>query len=206
MKTRRHAWTLKSRLQSGIVGLALAGFALFPVAAQAQTVPNRDDYVARVLTLTNAERVKAGLAPLTLNTSLRSAAQSYAEVMAPTACFGHDCGPVPDLRKRIENVAYTNWTLIGENVGAGYSTPEELVTAWMNSEGHRANILNSTYTEIGIGVATGSGMYKTYWAQEFGARRVVEAPAANVAAFQALPAEVSAPADDLVAGVDTAGE
>src|SRR5688500_16936545 len=65
---------------------------------------------------------------------------------------------------------------MAKNIAAGQRTPEAVVQAWMESPGHRANILNSRYTEIGVGLATG-GRMGMYWAQSFGARRTVTAVA-----------------------------
>ena len=125
---------------------------------------------ARVLDLTNAERQKAGLPPLTFNPQLGNAAQSYSQVLASTGCFEHTCGPVPDFADRDAQAGYTGWSAIGENIAAGYPTPEAVVSGWMQSPGHRANILSPKYTEIGIGLVSGGGNFGTYWTQEFGAR------------------------------------
>ena len=143
-------------------------------------------YVARVLDLTNGERQKAGLPPLSLNPQLGTAAQNYSQVLASTGCFEHTCGPVPDFAERDAQAGYSGWTAVGENIAAGYQTPESVVSGWMDSPGHRANILSPKYTEIGIGLVSGGGKFGTYWTQEFGAR-----PGA-VLNFAPLPA----PSDD----------
>jgi uncharacterized protein YkwD len=123
-----------------------------------------------VVELTNQERAKAGLGPLAISQQLTSAAQGYAEVLATSGCFAHTCGPVPDMVGRSERAGYHAWTTLGENIAAGQRSPEEVVKQWMDSPGHRTNILNPAFTEIGVGVANGKGPYGTYWAQEFGAR------------------------------------
>src|SRR5262249_50716989 len=102
----------------------------------------------------------------------QDAAQSYSEVLAAGSCFSHTCGDVPDFAERDGQAGYTGWIAIGENIAAGYQTPDAVVAGWMSSPGHRANILSTQFTEIGIGVASGSGSYSTYWTQEFGARSV----------------------------------
>ena len=56
------------------------------------------------------------------------------------------------------------------SIAAGYATPEEVVAGWMNSPGHRENILSPNFTEMGVGMTSGGGKFGTYWAQEFGAR------------------------------------
>ncbi|MGH2370266.1 MAG: CAP domain-containing protein, partial [Chloroflexota bacterium] len=130
---------------------------------------SEDSPQARVLALVNAARADHGLAPLADNAALTRAAQSYAETMASTDCFSHSCGPVPDMVQRAEQAGYSPWTALGENIAAGYRTPEEVVAAWLESPGHRANILNDNFRDSGVGVAYG-GRYGIYWVHEFGAQ------------------------------------
>lgn len=144
-------------------------------AAPAQ---DQHTFALRVLDLTNSERQKAGLVPLTLNPQLEDAAESYSELLASSGCFGHTCGPVPDFVERDGQAGYTAWTNVGENIAAGYSNPEDVVAGWMDSPGHRANILSPAYTEMGVGVTNGDGKYGTYWAEEFGTRESVTDQAA----------------------------
>jgi uncharacterized protein YkwD len=150
-------------------------------------------YIARVLDLTNAERQKAGLPPLAFNAQLGTAAQNYSQVLASTGCFEHTCGSVPDFGDRDRQAGYNGWSAIGENIAAGYQTPEAVVSGWMESPDHRANILSPKYTEIGVGLVTGGGRFGTYWTQEFGARPggTVEVAPAPVPSDDA-----GAPADD----------
>ncbi len=124
---------------------------------------------ARIVELTNAERAKAGLAPLTVNPNLSQAAQGYVEILKGGPCLDHTCGPVPDPGERLKNAGYTGATAWGENLAGGLTAPEAVVAEWMASPHHRENILNPNFRDIGIGVATG-GQYGVYWAQEFGAR------------------------------------
>jgi uncharacterized protein YkwD len=153
-----------------------------PVAATGQDHGND---TARVLELTNIERQNAGLAPLALNPQLSDAALSYSEVLASGTCFEHSCGAVPNFADRLGQVGYTGWAAIAENIAAGYPTPEAVVAGWMASPGHRANILEPSYTEIGVGMVTG-GSYGTYWTEEFGSR-----PGADAAAV-----DFSSPSDE----------
>jgi uncharacterized protein YkwD len=139
------------------------------VAHAADAAAPANAYAARVLELTNAERQKAGLAPLTLSAPLTRSAAGYADVLASSGCFAHSCGPVPEMVKRDELAGYTDWSAVAENIAAGYATADDVFNAWMASAGHRANILNGTYRDTGIGVATG-GPYGIYWTEEFGAR------------------------------------
>ena len=81
---------------------------------------------------------------------------------------GHGEGPNDVL----VSLGYAGWSAVGENIAAGYATPEDVVAGWMASPGHRANILSPNFSEIGIGVSAGGGQFGTYWTQEFGARPV----------------------------------
>jgi uncharacterized protein YkwD len=150
------------------VWLALA-MALLPVSSAGAAPADQGSVVGRVVELTNAERQKLGLAPLTLSPELQAAAQGYSEVLASGDCFDHTCGPVPDLAERDSEAGYSDWTTLGENLAAGYATPEEVVAGWMASPGHRANMLSPSYTDIGIGLSRG-GQYGVYWTAEFGAQ------------------------------------
>jgi uncharacterized protein YkwD len=142
---------------------------ILQVGTAAAAPADQSTFVSRVLDLTNAERQKAGLAPLTLSRELAEAAQTYSEVLASGNCFAHTCGGVPNVTERDAQAGYDGWIFIGENIAAGYPTPEAVVAGWMASPGHRANILSANYTEIGIGLSDG-GAYGRYWTEEFGAR------------------------------------
>lgn len=160
-------------LLAGASLLATAGLALVVGQALADSPPASVDqaaYEARVLDLTNAERDKAGVAPLTLNPQLQDSANAYSQVLASSGCFAHTCGPVPDFADRDAAAGYVAWTTIGENLAAGYSTPEAVMDGWMNSPDHRSNILSTEFTDIGIAVTTGNTPFGVYWAQEFGTR------------------------------------
>src|ERR687886_2311238 len=149
---------------------AVAILLSFHTSAAAAAPQDEAGFTTRVVDLTNAERQKAGLAPLAANAQLANAAQAYSEVLASTGCFEHTCGPVPDFAERDVQAGYTGWTAIGENIAAGYPSPEAVVAGWMASPGHRANILSPNFTEMGVGVVTGADKLGTYWAEEFGTR------------------------------------
>ena len=180
----------KSLAVSLVAGVGLAVTLATATPAAAAELSTNEAFTQRVVQLTNEERVKAGLAPFTVNPSLNKAAQGYAELMAGTGCFSHGCGPVPEMAKRIEVAGFTGWSSVAENIAAGYRTPEEVVKGWMSSPGHRANILNGNLREIGVGLAQGSGSYGSYWAQEFGTRRN------SAPAFQPVVVEAAAPAPE----------
>ena len=146
----------------------LAVVAAPPSGAAAEPVAAREAFTARVVELTNAERARAGLAPLMINPNLVGAAQGYAEVLASGDCFAHTCGPVPELERRIEQAGYTAWIALGENIASGYPSPEQVVATWMASAGHRANILNPDFAEVGVGLAPGGRHGGISWVQAFG--------------------------------------
>lgn len=119
-------------------------------------------YEEEVLRLTNEYRVAAGLSPLTMNYTLCSAADVRANEIV--SGFSHTR---PDGSRCFSafNVSYTR---AGENIAAGQRSPQEVVEAWMNSEGHKANILNPKFTQLAVGyLYSEGGVYKHYWVQLF---------------------------------------
>jgi len=147
---------------------------------RATAAPDMTASLQRVLDLTNVERKKVGARPLAVSTELNVAAQQYSQVLASSDCFAHTCGPVPEMSDRMGQAGYQNWTALGENIAAGYPTPEAVVAGWMGSQGHRDNLLSPNFAEIGIGLATGGG-YGTFWTQDFGNRpNAAAAPASSI--------------------------
>jgi uncharacterized protein YkwD len=125
-------------------------------------------FEARVLELINQERAKNGLPALKRQSQLDSAARKHSADMACNNYFSHTGldGSAPWDRMAREGYSYS-WA--GENIAAGYSTAESVVTGWMNSSGHRANILSTNFTEIGIGYAyRAASTYGHYWTTTFG--------------------------------------
>lgn len=133
------------------------------------------DFEQRVVELVNDERNKQNLPPLKRNRDLDYAARYHARDMAEDNYFAHDskdgsvivCGWSTRVGK-----FYTNWNNLAENIAAGYATPADVMQGWMNSSGHRANILSSSNREIGVGYWPG-GSYRHYWVQDFGRRSSV---------------------------------
>ncbi|WP_053364690.1 CAP domain-containing protein [Bacillus sp. FJAT-27251] len=119
-------------------------------------------YEQKVVELTNQERAKNGLKPLVLDTELSKVAREKSRDMQSKGYFSHTSptyGSPFDMMKKF-GISYKT---AGENIAMGQRSPEEVVKAWMNSEGHRKNILNSNYTHIGVGhIAEGN-----YWTQMF---------------------------------------
>ena len=125
-------------------------------------------FVQRVLDLTNDIRAKHGLQPLRLSEKLCEVAKWMADDMAQHSYFDHTDRLHRKLAKRLEDFGY-RYQLAGENIAAGQLAPEKVVDGWMNSPGHRANILRADFVEIGIGFsANGKGYYRDYWVQNFG--------------------------------------
>lgn len=119
-----------------------------------------------VLRLVNVERVEAGCDPVSWNDDLSAAAAGHSADMAANDYFSHTSLDGRSFADRIRATGYDGGT-IGENIAAGQDTPAEVMEAWMNSEGHRANILNCAYRHLGVGLETGGSM-GTYWTQDFG--------------------------------------
>lgn len=119
-------------------------------------------FETQVVELTNAERAKYGLAPLKAHAPLMAVAQAKSEDMAANNYFSHNS---PTLGSPFDQMkaAGISYRAAGENIAQGQRSPEEVVQAWMNSEGHRANILNANFTHIGVGYVESGN----YWTQQF---------------------------------------
>ncbi|PMR58701.1 hypothetical protein C1A38_23335 [Verrucosispora sp. ts21] len=122
---------------------------------------------AQVVDLVNAERAKAGCGALTVDEKLTTAAQRHSQDQADNRNMSHTGSDGSDPGERIDRVGYA-WRTYGENVAWNQQSPAAVMDAWMNSPGHRANILNCAFTEIGVGVASSNG---PYWTQVFAAPR-----------------------------------
>ena len=129
-------------------------------------IPTQDATIQRyeqeVIRLVNEIRAENGLPALTYNWELSRVARYKSQDMKDNRYFSHT-SPVygsPFEMMRSFGIAYRS---AGENIARGYATPQAVVNGWMNSSGHRANILNASFTQIGVGyVAEGS-----YWTQMF---------------------------------------
>jgi uncharacterized protein YkwD len=151
---------------SSVHGMAMAlcvalgaGLAARPAGAQ-----DVSGFADQVLTLVNKERQAAGLAPLTRARELDQAAQQYAQYMGTAKFFDHTGPDGSTPPTRIAAAGYKGYTW-GENIAAGQPNPDAVMQAWMNSAGHRANILDCDLTRIGVGVAEGPG--GPWWTQDF---------------------------------------
>jgi len=123
---------------------------------------------AQMLASINANRAAAGQAPLTRCGSLDRAAQAHTQDQAATNTMTHTGSDGSTIGPRANRAGYVGWTSLGENVAVGYTTVDAVMTGWMNSAGHRANLLNGGYTHVGVGLAY-SASGRAYWTQDFGA-------------------------------------
>lgn len=116
----------------------------------------------QVVTLTNAERTKAGLAPFQTDAKLMAAAREKSLDMQKNNYFSHTSPTFGSPFDRLKALGIS-YKAAGENIAKGQRTPQEVVTAWMNSPGHRANIMSTSFTHIGVGYVE-SGHH---WTQQF---------------------------------------
>lgn len=126
---------------------------------------NTGGYKEQVVTIMNQERSAAGVGGITQNATLDNLAQIRAQEIVTS--FSHTRPNGTSCFTVFEENGVT-YMAAGENIAAGYGTPEEVMAGWMNSEGHRANILNGNFTQVGIGYYTDpNSTYGTYWVQIF---------------------------------------
>ena len=122
-------------------------------------------YEQKVVELVNIERQKAGLQTLKMDSAISNVARTKSKDMAVNNYFAHQSptyGSAGDMLKQFG----ISWYAWGENIASGQKTPEIVVNAWMNSPGHRANILSSNFNKIGVGYVTNSSG-RPYWTQIF---------------------------------------
>lgn len=120
---------------------------------------------SEVARLVNVQRANAGLAPLKLNWEMSRVARIKSQDMINKNYFSHISPTYGSPFSMMEDYGI-RFSAAGENIAMGQRTPQEVMNAWMNSSGHRANILNPSYNQIGVGLAkTSSGV--CYWTQEF---------------------------------------
>lgn len=127
---------------------------------------------AEMLAAVNEVRRKAGAPPLKMNRDLQEAAQAHAQDMLARGYFAHESPSGTTVRERARKAGY-DWRTIGENIAEGQTSVDEVMKTWMNSPGHRANILNPPFRELGVGLVIGqarNGEYRVIWVQNFGAK------------------------------------
>jgi len=129
------------------------------------------EFELRVLELTNRERANRGLPPLIWHENLASVARGHSLDMQRNNFMAHEGSDGSEPWDRIERGGIGNWRTASENVAAGQLTPEAVVADWMNSPGHRANILCQEVTHLGVGLVerpeNSAAAFPTYWTQKF---------------------------------------
>jgi len=126
---------------------------------QPPTPPPSSDFITQLLTLHNNHRRTLGLGILTLNQAIINAAQKHTVWMNQNKTLSHFAnGKGPGDRISAEGY---KWSAYGENIASGYATPQAVFQGWLNSSGHRANIENSRYKDVGFGIAG------KYWTADF---------------------------------------
>ncbi|HKP88678.1 MAG TPA: CAP domain-containing protein [Thermoleophilaceae bacterium] len=169
----RLAHSARGWLVAGLLA-ALAAAAL-PAPAAAQNVTERVE--EQIRKCANSERAKRGLPRLAHNAILDKAARFHAKNMAKNDFFSHDDPQGRGPAQRID--IFGSWEAfngIGENIAAGRNSPAQTCQDWMESPGHRENILDSSFRAIGGGFAIGDTELRFYYVQEFGERNVGGAP------------------------------
>ncbi|RLN70992.1 hypothetical protein BBJ28_00002492 [Nothophytophthora sp. Chile5] len=137
------------------------------VSRNLQTYWQPADYVGPMLERVNQERAAVGLAALCTNSKLQASAERHSNDQAVNDFMAHDGSDGSTMSERITEAGY-DWSGIAENVAAGQVDVTEVMDAWMNSEGHRHNILGD-YTMLGTAYAfNADGTYRHYWTQDFG--------------------------------------
>jgi uncharacterized protein YkwD len=147
---------------------AVAISALLGVGCTASPTEAAPSYQGQVVALTNQQRAAHGCGALTENAAIDKAATGHSDEMAEENTLSHDGANGSNAADRLKQAGYPakKWA---ENIASGYATPKEVVGSWMNSAGHRANILDCGLAEIGVGyVVDDQGV--PYWTQDFATR------------------------------------
>ncbi|SES29417.1 CAP domain-containing protein [Salipaludibacillus aurantiacus] len=125
-----------------------------------QTDPAEDSYEAEVVRLVNKERTSRGLDPLEHSPAVRNVAQAKSKDMVDNNYFSHTSPTYGSPFDMLDTYG-VQYRTAGENIARGQRSPEAVVNAWMNSQGHRQNILNANFSKIGV------GHYENTWTQLF---------------------------------------
>lgn len=165
-------WRIATKYQIGVTEIIEANPQIANVNLiypnQKINIPNID-YIKsiehQVIQLVNQERAKYGLTALRPNWELSRVARHKSEDMRDRNYFSHTSQTYGDPFKMMRSYG-VSFSTAAENIAMGQSTPQQVMTSWMNSSGHRQNILNSSFKEIGVGLAKG-GTGRYYWTQMF---------------------------------------
>lgn len=163
-------WKISVKYQTGLSEIINANPQIEDPAliypGQVLTIPGKDaqieEYEKKVVELVNEIREQNGLKKLTHDWELSRVARFKSQDMKDNKYFSHTSPVYGSPFEMIKNFGIS-YRSAGENIARGYATPEAVVNGWMNSSGHRANILNSSYTKIGVGYVRNGN----YWTQMF---------------------------------------
>ncbi|QFK71215.1 SafA/ExsA family spore coat assembly protein [Pradoshia sp. D12] len=162
-------WKIAVKTETGISELIAANSQISNInliyPGQKINIPTQDDvkaYEQEVIRLVNVERAKQGLQELKYDWELARVARYKSEDMRDNNYFSHTSPVYGSPFDMMKNFGI-NYKSAGENIAKGQTTPEQVVNAWMNSSGHRANILSSKFTHIGVGYAKSGHI----WTQQF---------------------------------------
>jgi uncharacterized YkwD family protein/spore coat assembly protein SafA len=165
-------WKIAVRYQLGVSELLKANPQIktpsMIIPGQKINIPSIDNVKAlenEVIRLVNVERAKYGLPKLTQNWELCRVARYKSQDMINKHYFAHNSPTYGSPFRMMESFGF-KFSAAGENIAMGQRTPAEVMRAWMNSPGHRANILSKNYSQIGVGVAKSSNG-TMYWTQMF---------------------------------------
>jgi uncharacterized protein YkwD len=139
-------------------------------ARQTASIAQLDEVRRGILDAVNAARREKRLRPLVLEPRLAVAAQRHAEAMRDRGFYSHDTPEGLTARDRILAAGYPA-RVVGENIAEGQFTVAEVMNGWLNSPAHRRNILEPSFTQLGVGLAIGrfDARYRLVWVQDFGA-------------------------------------
>lgn len=163
---------LRRRLAVALIGLAPLALTACPAPtappSQPDPGPAATTWQGEMLNDVNAFRAAHGIPALSECAALDRAAQGHSDDQAAHDTMSHTGSNGSDLGTRANQAGYVGWGALGENVAYGYTAVNTVMVGWMNSTGHRENILSRSYEHVGFGLAT-SASGTRYWSQDFGA-------------------------------------
>jgi uncharacterized protein YkwD len=162
---------MRSSIARRLANLVLLPVALFGAVAVASpahaAAPTTVQLQSDIVAATNVQRVKHGCGKLRLDASIARAARNHSAFMAKTGTFSHVGSANSSFVTRIKAEGYA--AALSENIAWGYRSGADVVTAWMNSAGHRANILNCSAKSVGVG-AVYAANGNPYYTEDFGSK------------------------------------
>jgi uncharacterized protein YkwD len=162
----RRAAAFAALVAAPVVALAGPAFAS-DASSKPAAVTSQAAYETQVVNLTNAQRKAHGCRALRIDNRLITSARAHSTDMVKHRYFDHGGSDGSTFVTRELRAGYPKYGPSAENIAWGYRTPQDVVTAWMHSPGHRANILDCGSVAVGVGVAYTAGG-SAYWTQDFG--------------------------------------